>query len=304
MEHVKTHTAGVCILLIIGLVNLADSANSFAQKRAVGSVCKQEALSALKDLPELKYQCREGVDETDEAILKWPERIEAMKTLTEELASLTDLAWWQAEVSDLNTCDLHRKPGVLSKEERETLSDGDYRHLLLGNHQVRLVIVPDPCYQTEFNGSSAFLVSRSGGKVSVTKVLDGYFSRVDNSVRIAFANLDGEQIVEISTGNNMPPWVRNYYYAINPRTGQAEPKRLFKDGKTFTNEVSSAMLLSVTSDLPKFAEELKVIRGNRLAAAFSVYNDDPDGKISADGRTFSQTVYRWNGRFYSFQRKH
>jgi Ca2+-binding EF-hand superfamily protein len=67
----------------------------------------------------------------------------------------------------------------------------------------------------------------------------------------------------------------------------------------FTNEISSAMLLSVTSELPKSAEELRVIRGNRLAPAFSVYQDDPDGKISADGRTFNRTIYRWNGRFYA-----
>jgi hypothetical protein len=297
MKNVKA--AEVCISLVIGLVSLASSVNSFAQKRAVVSVCKREAMSALKDLPKVKYQCREGVDESDLAILKWPERIEAMKTVAEELASFTDPAWWQAEVSDLDACDLHRKPGVLSKEERETLAGGDYSHLLLGNHQVRLSIVPDRCYQTEFSGSSAFLVSRSGSKVSVTRVLDGYFSRIDNSIGIAFANLNGEQIVEISTGNNMPPSVRNYYFVINPRTNHAEPKRLFKDGKTFTNEIASAMLLSVTSDLPKSVEELKVIRGNRFAPAFSVYHDDPDGKISADGGTFSRTIYRWNGQFYS-----
>ena len=299
MKNAGTHTAEVCNLLAIGLVILAASANSFAQKRAVVSVCKRQVFSALKDLPEMKYQCREGVDETDEAILKWPERIEAMKTVAKELASLTDTAWWQAKVTALDACDLHGKPGVLSKGERGTLADGDYRHLLLGNQQVRLVIVPDPCYQTEFSGSSAFMLARSSGKVSVTKVLDAYFSRIENSINIAFANLNGEQIVEISTGNNMPPSVRNYYYVINPRSNQAEPKRLFKDGKTFTNEISSAMLLNVTSDSPKIAEELKVIRGNRLAPAFMVYNDDPDGRISADGRTFRRTSYRWNGRFYS-----
>jgi hypothetical protein len=297
MKNASTHT--VCNSLAICLVILAASANPFAQKRAVVSVCKRQALSALKDLPEMKYQCREGVDETDEAILKWPERIEAMKALKEQLASLTDPSWWQAEVSDLKVCDLHRKPGVLTKAETGTLADGDYRHLLLGNHQVRLVIVPDPCYQTEFSGSSAFLVARTGGKVLITKVLDGYFSRIDDSISIAFANLNGEQIVEISTGNNMPPSVLNYYYVINPRSNQVEPKLFFKDGKTFTNKISSAMLLNVTSDSPKVAEEFKVIRGNRLAPVFVVYDDDPDGKISADGRTFRRTIYRWNGRFYS-----
>ena len=297
MKNSRTQT--VCNLLVICLVILVASTNSFAQKRAVVSVCKLRVLLALKDLPEMKYQCREGVDETDEAILKWPERIEAMKTVSKELASLTDTAWWQAEVSDLEACDLHGKPGVLSKEETEKLADGDYNHRLFGNHQVRLVIVPDSCYQTGFTGSTALLVVHTGGKVLVTKVLDGYFSRIDNSIGIAFASLNGEQIVEISTGNNMPPSVRNYYYVINPSSNQAEPKRLFKDGKTFTNEISSAMLLNVTSDSPKIPEQLKVIRGNRLAPAFSIYRDDPDGKISADGLTFNRTIYRWNGRFYS-----
>ena len=303
MKNVTKYATRTCILLALAAMNLVASANLFAQKREAVFVCRPEALSALKELPEVKYQCREAVDQSDEAILKWPERIEAMKMLTEGLASLTAPAWWQAEVSDLNACDVRRKPGTLSKEESDKLAGGDYRHLLLGNHQVRLVIVPDPCYQTEYSGSSAFLLSRSGAKVSVTKVLDGYFSRIDNSIGMAFANLNGEQIVEISTGNNMPPSLRNYYYVINPRTSQAEPKRLFKNGKTLMNEISSAMLFNVTSDLPKSAEELKVIRGNRLAPAFSTYGDDPDGKISADGRTFSRKVYRWNGRFYSYKRK-
>ena len=96
----KVKAAEVCISLVIGLVSLAASVNSFAQKRAVVSVCKREALSALKDLPKVKYQCRQDVDQSDAAILKWPERIEAMETVAEELASLTDPAWWQAEVSD------------------------------------------------------------------------------------------------------------------------------------------------------------------------------------------------------------
>jgi hypothetical protein len=109
MNNIKA--AEVCISLVIGFVSLAASVNSFAQKRAVVSVCKREALSALKELPKVKYQCREDSDQSDVAILKWPERIEAMKTVAEELASLTDPAWWQAEVSDLDACDLHRGKG-------------------------------------------------------------------------------------------------------------------------------------------------------------------------------------------------
>ena len=296
--------APIWILVLFVAVSISFvSANSFAQKKKTIPVCKQGALASLKPLLELKYQCRESVNDPDEAILKWPERIEAIEDYTKQLESFNDAAWWQTDVDDLNACDFRTKAGAFTDEEREKFQE-DYQVKLLGNHQIRLVIAPDPCYQTEFNGSSFFVLVRNGGKVSVTNVVDGFFSRIDNSIRLAFANLNGQQIIEISTGNNMTPSTTNYYFAIDQKSNKAAPKNLFKNGKTLTNQMWSAMLFSELSDrgLPKSAEEMKVIRGARLAMTFSVYKDDVDGKIDDNGRRLRRIIYRWKGRFYSIGR--
>ena len=63
----------------------------------------------------------------------------------------------------------------------------------------------------------------------VTQVLDGYFSRADNSVSIAFAKLNAQEIVEISTGTGgLTPSLTNYYFVIDPEPNQAVPMNLFK----------------------------------------------------------------------------
>jgi hypothetical protein len=254
----------------------------------------------LKQLPELRYKCRTSADQYDEAILQWPERVRALRMLTNKLASLSDAAWWQAEVDDLNVCDFKRRAGALNDDESQKFKD-DYSLRLLGNHQVRLVIVYDPCYQTEWNGSDVFFLSRGVAGVSVSKVLDGYFSRIENSISFDFANLEGRQIIEVATGNNMPLSQTNYYFTVDQKTNRVLPRKMFQNGATLTNKISTDILLSVPDnlDLPDDASELRVIRDHKLAPTFSTYNDDPDGKIDVNGRKLSRTVYRWNGRVYS-----
>jgi hypothetical protein len=44
------------------------------------------------------------------------------------------------------------------------------------------------------------LIHRKAGRVLVTEVLDGFSSRPDNPVGLNFADLNGQQIIEISTG--------------------------------------------------------------------------------------------------------
>ena len=80
------------------------------------------------------------------------------------------------------------------------------------------MLIPDPCYQTEYGGANAFLLYRKGGRVFVTQVLDGYFSRADNSIGLDFAKLNSQEIIEISTGSGgLNPSLTNYYFAIDPR---------------------------------------------------------------------------------------
>lgn len=268
-----------------------------AQQQRTVSVCKQAVYTALKPLPEFTYQCPDGFNDSDERILKLPERTAALDHILSELESFTAADWWQADVNDLAACELHGSAGKLNTEELSKLKDGDYLFRFFGDHQYRLVLVADPCYQTGFGGSNGFLLYRNGGKVFVTQVLNGYYSRIDNSVGIDSANLNGQTIVEISTANNMPPEFTNYYFAIDPKTNRAIPKKIFKVGGRLTNNMSSAILFNehARHDTPQNT----VVRRHRLAPAFSVYVDDYRGMIDDGGRKLRRVIYRWNGRFYS-----
>ena len=163
----------VVLVLLLATIS-TTSISSFAQEKTRVPVCKPAVLAALKPLPKLKYQCDAKPSESDEKVLKQPQRIRAIKALERRLESFTSAAWWQANVDDLNFCELRRKPGVLSEEEQEKVRLGDYAYDLFGNHSLRLALLPDPCYQTGYFGSNAFLLYRKAGKVFVTQVLDGF----------------------------------------------------------------------------------------------------------------------------------
>lgn len=273
-----------CILLI------AVSTQSFTQRRKPTLVCKQAALAALKPAPELNYPCDGQANDWDEKILKLPARVEAIKNLTSQLSSFTAPAWWAASTVDLSVCDFTQDPGPLTPEQRQSFMQGEYLFWLFGNDRIRLMLIPDPCYQTEYGGANAFLLYRNGSHVSVTQVLDGYFSRAENSVNIAFAKLNGEEVIEVSTGTGgLIPSLTNYYFVIDPRTDQAVPKNLFKGP---TNKISSAQLMNSN------AEPLNIVRGQSLAPSFILYLDDPNGKIDDNGRTLSRKLLRWNGKMY------
>ncbi len=272
-----------------------------AQKEKPLPACKQTTFAAFKPLPKMEYDCPEGLIDSDEKILKLPERLAAIRGLVKELEGFTNAAWWQANVEDLNACKVHGSAGELTNDEKQDWKRGEYSFDLFGNHQMRLVLITDPCYQTGYSGSILFLLYRKDGKVFVSQLVNGYYSRVDNSVGIDSVSLNGQQLVELSTANSMPPSLLNYYFVIDPGTNMAVPKQLFKDGKKFTNEIYSAMLMNEPGDvgLPKNATELKVISNNRLAPTFSVYEEDDRGKIDSNGRKLRRIIYRWNGRFYA-----
>jgi hypothetical protein len=299
LNHVmNNHLWRVCLLLLV-------SPSCFAQNTKPVPACKQSTFAALKPLPKLEYECPEGLIESDDKILRVPQRTAALKTVAGELETFTDPAWWQAEVDDLNACQVHGAAAELTAEEKEKWKQGDYSFDLIGNRQMRLALLPDPCYQTGYNGANTFLLYRRNGKVFVSQVLNGYYSRVDNSVGLDSANLNGQQLVEISTSNSMPPSYVYYYFVIDPKTNKASPKNIFKNGTKMTNEIWSAMLFSEPQDLglPKHADPLRVISGNRLAQTFSKYEEDDSGRIDDNGRKLRRIVYRWNGRFYVAQNR-
>lgn len=289
----------ICILLLV------VSASSFAQKTKPITACKQSTFAAFKTLPKLEYDCPEGLTDSDDKILKLPERLKAMRGVVKELEGFTNAAWWQTDINDLNACKAHGRAGELTDDEKDKWKRGDYSFDLFGNHQMRLAMITDPCYQTGYNGSILFLLYRKDGKVFVSQLLNGYYSRVDNSVGIDFANLNDQQLIEVSTANSMPPSFVSYFFVIDPKTNNAIPKKLFKAGDKLTNEVYSAMLLSEPADLrlPKNAGELKIISSNLLAPTFSAYEEDERGRIDDNGRKLRRIVYHWNGRFYAVQNR-
>ena len=258
-------------------------------------VCSQTTAAAYKPLPKLIYECPEGANDSDDAILKLPQRVTGINDLVKELAGFTNPAWWLTGVDNLNACAFKESVGELSDDQKDAWKRGDYRFQLFGDHEVRLALIDDPCYQTGYNGSNVFLIVRKHGRVAVTQMLNGYYSRVDNSVGIDFANLNGQQLIEISTANSMPASLVYYYFVIDPKTNQAVPKNIFQDGRNYTNQISSAMLLGDSKTPP----ELKIIRRHKLNPTFSAYHDSERGTIDDGGRTLRRIVYRWNGRFYA-----
>ncbi|HEU4432481.1 MAG TPA: hypothetical protein VFR51_03740 [Pyrinomonadaceae bacterium] len=292
-------SAELCVVMRRGLILIVaicftGPGHSFAQRRQAPLVCKRPVLVALKPQPELSYECGAEANDWDEKILKLPARNTAIKALMSELSAFSDAAWWTADPVDLSVCDFAQKPGALTAEQRRNLLQGGYLFWLFGNDRIRLMLLPDPCYQTEYGGSNAFLLHRNGGKVFVSQALDGYFSRADNSVNVAFARLNTEEIIEVSTGSGgLNPSLTNYYFTIDSRTNQAAPKNLFRDEHGPTNQMSSAMLLEASG-----AEPLKVVRGNALAPSFVVYVDSEKGRIDDGGRTLSRKILRWNGNVY------
>lgn len=287
---------------IIILITLLLTAGVIAdgQKEKPIPACRQTTFAAIKPVPKLEYDCPEGLNDSDDKILRLPERLAAIRNVVTSLEAFTDPAWWQADVDEVNACQVHGRAGQLTDAEKQEWKQGGYNFDFYGNHQMRLALVTDPCYQNGYNGSVLFLLSRKDGRVFVSQLLNGYYSRVDNSVGIDFATLNGQQLIELGTANSMPPTLINFYFVIDPKTNQAVPKNLFRDGNKPTNTIYSAMLMSDPGDLglPKNASELRVISNHRLAQTFSAYDEDDSGKIDSNGRKLRRIVYRWNGRFY------
>lgn len=288
------------MLAAVLLVAFASGAVS-AQKKKPVPVCSQKAFAAFKALPKLEYECPEEGTEWDDKILKLPRRQTAIVKLVKQLTEFNSPGWWQASVDELNACAVHGSAGELTDDEKQRWRDGDVVINLEGNHEIRLTLLDDPCYQTGYAGANAFLLYRKDEKVVVSQVLNGYYSRVDNSVGIDFAKLNGQQIIEISTANSMPPSMLYHYFAIDPVTGKAVPKKIFKEGTKLTNQIYSDMLLADPKDagLPANASELNVIVNGRLAPSFSAYDENERGRIEASGRKFHRIIYRWNGSFYA-----
>jgi len=285
------------------LLVICGASPSIAAQESIpfAAQCTAKALAATRSLPQLAYECPADLNDSDESILKLPVRLEGLRKVTAELESFTDPAWWQTDIRELNFCEIHGSPGELTPEEKDKFRiGGDYDHRLFGDERFRMLIAFDPCYQTGFNGSNLFLLYRPQGKVFVTQLMDGFYTRIENSIEMNVGWLGAQPIIEIITGNSMPPRSVNYYFTIDPKTNRAIPKNLFREGKRLTNEIHSALLFAepVPLGLPPDANMLKIIKNKALVKSFSTFEDDERGAIDNLGQKLRRVVYRWNGRFY------
>lgn len=288
--------------MLLAFICATLSINAVAQKKPGMLACRQEVFARLKPLPKLSYECRpDAANDYDEAILKRPERRSAISAYMRSLEAFSDHNWWETSVDELNVCYIQGRAGAMDAEESKKFKRGDYPIDLFGDGEVRLVIASDPCYQTGFGGSNAFLLYRRGQQgITVTQVLDGHFSRADNSVGLDFASLKGARVIEVSTTTGgLNPYTTSYYFTVDRRTGRAVPFRLLKDGRGRTNKITSVLILDDGS-FPEAYREMQVIEGHRLAATFYTYEDAGErGRITdASGRKLQRTTYRWNGQFY------
>lgn len=227
MMRLKFQSLAICILVLLLAIN------AFSQKRNQNVSCPLKAFTALLLLPELNYGCPEGVIESSDTILNLPERINAINEILKNLETYTSASWWNAPVNDLNACYLRGKLGILTREERKLFTDVEYQVKLMGNNQIRLVLVRDPCHQTYYNGANAFLLYRMGTKVYSTKAIDGYYSRLAKSVELKTYRLGRDQIIEIVTANisGMRPEYWSYYFAINKTNNKLVRGELVKKGR-------------------------------------------------------------------------
>ena len=217
----------LCILLI------STSRGVSLQKKKPTVSCKNAAFAALKPLPRLSYSCPADVtDESDDRILKNPARLEALKSVMKELESFDNAAWWSSSVNDLNACYLSGKPGPLNQEQQDQLKSFEFQPQLLGDNQIRLVLVSDPCYQTAYGGATVFILHRTAQRVYVTQVLDGYYSRLGRSVFLRAFSANGRQSIQITTVNisGMQPENSYHYFDIDKRTHKAVPRKSNKRG--------------------------------------------------------------------------
>jgi hypothetical protein len=293
----KTMTKNLFKFSPVFLVCLAFSVQSFGQTL----VCKKSALTARKPVPKLSYKCSENLTESDDEVLTQPNRRKAINLYVKTLEKMTYADWWKTGVEDLNVCDFRKKAGTLSKKEKEEYEGGNYYFTLLGNNRFRVIIAKDPCYQTGFSGSNMFLLNRVGGKVMASEVIDGFYTRTDYPPVVNFAMNGTEQIIEIATfSGGLYPTMTSYFFTIDKKTNRAIPKNLFKDNGKMTNQIYSDMILGEPEEygLPPKSEALGIIKNNRLAKNFYVFEDTGEKFGEDNHQKFHRVIFKWNGKFY------
>lgn len=290
------------ILLAIGFVTLlplrrvaSAPPQNRDQKRPLR--CTPAALAALKAIPKLEYECAEHQADS----LKSSERQAAMEDYLQELETVfAEASWWATPVEDLNVCSITNEVRTLNKSEH---ADYVYKIDLYGDHSTRLVTVVDPCIFYSYQTLNAFILQRAGNRVYATQVLDAYYTRIDAAVDMTLAEHNGERLVMVETHTSdgfMPPTLYTTYafYAIDPRSHRAVPKKIFKEKDKLTHEFQSDnYLFGGDNGDEKLADRWRapeIIRNGKLSPRFTVYTPIK--------HRLARDTYVWNGKYYAHTR--
>src|SRR5690348_9274068 len=88
----------------------------FTQKEKSVPACSQSAFAAYKRFPKLEYECDENQTDSDDKVLKLPQRLAAIRGVMKQLEGFTDEAWWRAGIDQLNACNVHQSAGAFTDE--------------------------------------------------------------------------------------------------------------------------------------------------------------------------------------------
>jgi len=287
----------VCVISIL-LPTLFSNAVAQQKAKEPRLQCSPQAFRAMKPLPELSYPCNE---EDEEKQLKSKERRQALRQHRKRLEQFTSAAWWNAPVEELNVCEAFKRPHVLTQKERDEYLDSNFLTHMSGDSKTRLVATSDPCVAPNYNSTDAFILQRAGDKVVATQILNGYYSRADNSVGLSIADTDSERLLEIYTGTGgLNPYCTTRLFAIDKASNRAVPKKIIKDGNKLTNEITSNCAMEIWAsklsfNLPKGWLEMSIINKGKRAERFYVYDEDMDKLI--------RRTYVWNGSYYAVQKR-
>lgn len=287
------------VFVVCAAMLAADASRVVADTTRVPNCSPSGAAAAAGILPKISYRCPQNVNDYEAAILSVPQRISALDAVLAALAKMNSPLWWTTSVNELNSCYPHGKAGTLTVKEKKELAESAWSVPLQGDDTVRLVYLRDPCYQKNFEGSVLFLLVREGKTITVSKLLDGYFSRLTNSVDFFRATLQGHVIIAVLARGEAGPYTnrRIHLFEIDPSSHQPRPYKIFSDGGEAVNELYSEDLLGA-DDTGEDPSPLQLISGQKFAHTFVTYEEGGEEELDASGRHLRRSDWTFDGQKY------
>jgi hypothetical protein len=286
----------IVLLAISFIATLSLRGNgSAAQRKPPQRRCTKAALAALKPAPALDYECTDDQDDNFKSV----ERQAAMKDYLRQLEeTFNDDAWWATTVEDLNACAIAKEVRPLNESENRNYY---YSIYLYGDNTTRVLAVIDPCIKYSYATLDVYILQRAGHRVVATQILDAFYTRLDASLFMEVAQLNGERVIRVDRyahdGGPTTTEVTTAAYTINPRTHRPVAKKIFKQGRKLTNEIVWEMppFFYLGNTLPDEGwQSPEIVRHHRLASRFYIYYPTKRG--------VRRHAYVWTNTYYQSAR--